>query len=470
MKKSLKAGILAALVIGTGAFALGNASALSLSGPTDCDDNAVIYCGAQSTDSLISKYTNGTSHNTAKSIHDIYSKFGISAAEVKAMNATAVAGSVTANGDVLVGNKVVAKNALTAGRQAIGNSTQVTYNGTTFYTRSPRVSFRSASIPAYVVLKDGVFQFAVIESCANPVTATPVTPPATPNYTIVKSVAIKGSTDFKDSIANLAPGTHVVYQINVASTGKTAVENLTVKDVLPAHVTYVAHTLHMGATEINSAPFFGTGYPVTSLAAGSSLSFTYEAVVGTADSGTPCTKETLTNTGTITATSLPTTSDTATVATVCSTVKIVNAPTCNNFEIAAGDNRTINVTKFDFTANDAKFVSAVINWDINKTNVSTAAITDSNAVVGQSHQYAADGTYVVGVTITFTLDGKTVTATGLQCEKQVAFTTQPPVVTPPTAPVALVNTGAGSTAAMFAGVSAVAAVGYYLNLRRRLSL
>ena len=494
MKQSIKASLVAALVIGTGALALnGSAHAIGLSGPQDCDANAVIFCGAQSTQTLITKYTNGTTQNSAKSIHDIYAKFGISAAEVNAMNSTAVAGSVTKGNEVIVGGKVVAKNALTAGRETIGNSTPVTYNGTAFFTRAPSVSFISSSIPAYVVMKNNVFQYAIIASCANPVTGTPtttpppVTPPATPNYTIVKTVSVKDTANYQNSISGLKPGTHVYYQIVVKSTGKAAVTNLVVKDKLPAHVTYVPNTLSRDGNVVAGTTFFSNGVTIASLAAGATTSFKFEAVIGTTSIGTTCTNESLTNTGTIMATSLPTTSDTATVATKCAPVVIVNAPVCKNFEIAAGDNRTIHVTNFDYAANDAKFVSAIINWDQgpDKTNVSTAAITNPASVVGQTHQYAADGIYLVTVTINFLLNNKPVTASGVQCEKQVTFSTAPPVIVPPVTPpvvtppvvtppvvkaTALVNTGAGSTAALFGGASVLAFAAYQWSLRRRLSL
>ena len=489
MNKSIKAGLIAALVIGSGALAMGKAQAISLSGGQDCDTNAVIWCGAQSTQTLISKYTNGDGHNSATSIHDIYTKFGISGTEVGAMNTTAVAGRVTSTNEVFVGDKLVGKNALTAGRGYISGSTHVTYNGTSFYTRAPSVSFRSSSIPAYVVMRNNVFQYAILESCANPVTATPTTtpppvtpptPPATPNYTIVKSVAIKGSVDYRDSIAGLKPGTHVIYQIVVKSTGKAAVTNLVVKDRLPAHITYVPSTLSRDGTAIAGTTFFGTGVTVASLAAGATTSFKFEAVVGTAAIGTVCTNETLTNTGTISATSLPATSDTAVVSTKCAPIVIANAPTCDNFEIGTGDNRTIHVTKFSYTPNDATFVSAVINWDIDKSNDSTDALNNANSVLGQSHQYAADGKYLVGVTVNFTqiVNGKpvTVSKTGAQCEKLVTFSSAPPVVTTPpvtptpVVPVALANTGAGSSAALFGAASVIAFAAYQWSLRRRLSL
>ena len=148
------------------------ASALSVSSPTDCDDNAVLRCGALSTQSLISKY--GSQSGAAA----IYAYFGISRADVMAMNSSAVAGSVTKSGDVLVGGKVVATNAMTAGRQNMSGSTKVTSNGVTFYKRAPSASFQSSSLPAFVVMHSGAFAYAIIASCGNPVTAKAVAAPA----------------------------------------------------------------------------------------------------------------------------------------------------------------------------------------------------------------------------------------------------------------------------------------------------
>jgi hypothetical protein len=171
----LTAGILATSLLTT---SVAHAASVNLSGSKDCDNNAVVYCGASTASELLSKY------NASSSVAAIYAHFGISAADVQALGSTAVAGSVTKSGDVLVGNTVVAKNALTAGRQNISGSTKVTENGVTFYTRTPSVSFRSSPISAFVVMKDGVFQFAILSACGNPVIATPpAKPPKTPPVT-----------------------------------------------------------------------------------------------------------------------------------------------------------------------------------------------------------------------------------------------------------------------------------------------
>lgn len=485
IKKYMKTGLVVAAVLGIGSVQFqGNAAAnVSLGGPQDCDANAVIYCGAQSTGSLISKYNNGTSQNSTKSIHDIFAKFGISSAEVNAMNSTAVAGRITKTGEVYINSSsaAVATNALTVGRQDIPGSTKVTHNGTTMYTRAPGVSFRSDSLPAFVVMKDGVFQYAVLASCANPVTATPKTPPkpqTAPKVTINKTVAPKGSTNYTKDVT-VKSGSRVNYRIDVTSNGTEAAKSVIVKDVLPAHATYVSGTLVRGAsrvTDAQAAKFFSAeGVNIGDVAVGQTISFRFDAIIGQQATDTSCKKETITNKGVTSATNVPASESTANVNKECEPVKpVVTPPVCVDFDIAAGENRTVRVTKFEFTSNDAKFVHAVINWDVNKTNATTGNINNSNNVVGQTHQYAADGTYLVGVSITFLQDGKTVTVGGPECQKQVAFTTAAPVVTPtpptPDAPVALAAAGAGSTAALFTAVAAIAGGVYHMGLRRRASL
>lgn len=142
---------------------------------------------------------------------------------------------------------------------------------------------------------------------------------------------------------------------------------------------------------------------------------------------------------------------------------------CESLSITADKNRTVKITGFTTSAtNGAVFKNAVITWGDNSSALTTAS------VVGQTHQYAADGTYTISAVAHFTVDGKDATSTGTQCQQQVKFTpTKPPVVIPPTVvppttttttptPGKLVNTGPGSVAAIFA---ATTTVGAYLHRR-----
>lgn len=319
--------------------------ALSIVAPSNCDDNAVIYCGADSTQALLSKYDSGDGHNSVKSVHDIYSYFGIESGDVQAMNPAAVSGSVNSNGNVYIDGTAgpVASGAITAGRQDIAGSTTVTSNGTTFYSRPPSVSFRSASLAAYVVMKDGVFQFAIIASCANPVRATPTpkpappapqpvtttTTPTTPGYTISKQVAVKGTTTFTQDVA-VSPGTHVIYQIIVKSTGTAPLTNLTTSDALPTSVSYVGGSFSQDGTaqgDDMANRFFGSGLSTSTLNPGDTTTFQFEAVVGSTADATQCTAQPINNVAHTTVTSgLQPGSATATVNEQCVSTAVVPTP------------------------------------------------------------------------------------------------------------------------------------------------
>lgn len=157
------------------------------------------------------------------------------------------------------------------------------------------------------------------------------------------------------------------------------------------------------------------------------------------------------------------------------------AYTCDLLDISSSDDRTVKVTALNTTAtNGAVFKNAVVDWGDNST-----PLTDSN-VVGKSHQYSKDGTYTITATAHFTVNGEDKSATSAACAKQVTFkSNQPPHVTPPpntpstpstptspsspATPTALVNTGAGSIAGLFAASSIIGTLAYRYMLSRRLS-
>jgi hypothetical protein len=148
---------------------------------------------------------------------------------------------------------------------------------------------------------------------------------------------------------------------------------------------------------------------------------------------------------------------------------------CDAFNITADVNRNAKISTFSTTAkNGAVFNNAVVDW-----GDKTTPLTNAN-IVGQSHQYATsvgNGPFTITATAHFTVNGQDVTAGGPQCQKQVSFTPNtPPKVTPPpstpptpAAPTALVNTGPGSVAELFAAATVIGTVAYRRMLARRLS-
>lgn len=185
-------------------------SALTLSSPRDCTTNDVINCGALSTAELQNSYK--IMNDKKKGVKELYrDHFGISEKDISNIGKTAKAGRVYKNGEVWVGDKKVATGAVTAGRGYIDGSTKVTAGGNTFYIREPRVSFRASSIAAFVVMEDGVFKYAILASCGNPVKATPVdnpkpTPPPKDDTPIV-TTSVRTSTQLPDGPAVLPVST-----------------------------------------------------------------------------------------------------------------------------------------------------------------------------------------------------------------------------------------------------------------------
>ena len=165
----------------------------------NCDSNSVIAGGASSVAALQQKYANGAScvsggitySSKGYSIQDVYNGFGISPSDIAAMSSDAVSGYVTKSGDVYVGSTLVATGAQTAGRQNTAGSASHHYGATTYYQHPTSVSFQSSQLSAMVIMKNGVFQHAILNSCGNPVNATPKTPPPPPPY--YKCVALTGA-------------------------------------------------------------------------------------------------------------------------------------------------------------------------------------------------------------------------------------------------------------------------------------
>ena len=456
VKKAVIAGVFALALIG--AAVAGNAlkpraSAAPVSTP-NCDNNAVVYCGATSANDLINKYDNGDGHNSAASIQNIYSCFGISSADVHGMTGTAN-GYVTNTGDVYLGNQVVAHVAMTGGRQDIGGgaSTQKDCNGTTVWERSPSVSFQNPQLAAMVVMKNGVFQYAVLISCGNFVVAQPIVPTYDCNFLTASAVADKLNTYNFTSAVNFANGAamnKVVYDFGDGSAPVT--------EPIPTDV--ATHTYNTPGTYTAKVTDYFTLPDGT--------------VVSTTPGGN-CVQ----------------------------TVKI-QPPilSCNYLQIAQDAN---NKLMYHFTlkaadGNGSTFTSADFDFGDGNKQAGVQPGTGSNAlVVSTSHAYTASGTYTVTPTLHFTTPTgeQTIVGTG-NCVGQVSPTLPPqpcqpggtpapgspqcspqpcqPGGTPApgspqcttTTPPTLVNTGPGQVIGLFAGTSALGAGIHFFLQKRRL--
>ncbi|MCA9332149.1 DUF11 domain-containing protein [Candidatus Saccharibacteria bacterium] len=254
----------------------------------DCDANAVIYCGVTDESSLINKYR----QNQGGNLHAIYAHFGM---PDESFLTGMTIGRVTKAGEVFVGDELVATNAATAGRQDMKGSTKIP--GIQAYKRRPSVSFRSQSLPALVRMVDGKFHAAVIMSCGNPVSATPVYKPAPspmpvprpepkpkhPSLSIQKDVRLKGTSTWQQEVS-AQPGDELEYLIRIKNTGDTPLTNLIIRDILPSDVSFSGNKLRgsffMQGNSLSDLT--GSGARLDTLSIGSSLELIFTVQVGNA--------------------------------------------------------------------------------------------------------------------------------------------------------------------------------------------
>ncbi len=423
-KKALKVAGVTAAIVAAGTIGLHIVRANAASN-YNCDNNAVVYCGAKSSTNakpatvLANKYFNGDGHNSTASIHNIYSWFKITSSDITYMKGNAVSGSVTSGGNVYVNGTLVASNVLTAGRQYIKGSTKRVVNGTTFYTRAPSVSFLQGSLAAEVVMKNGVFQFALLNSCGNPVSGTP----KKPNYSILKQVRAGTSGSYSSNVT-VKSGSTVQYQITVQSTGAVPVTNVTVHDTLPKGISYHTGTLSENGTavsSVNASKFFGSGLQISSIKNGSKVVFTFTATAGSVSAtAASCKPGTMNNEGYISAPGLQNQQSGAKVNVTCTPPVALQ---CTGLSAAPGSiDLTNGDQQYTLTATASAENVTINRYDFVFGDGKTQAVSTSALKASASPHTYTPGTYHASVTITATAGGKTYSAT---CKTQITVRPAP---------------------------------------------
>jgi uncharacterized repeat protein (TIGR01451 family) len=419
----LKARVLAAsfvLVIASiAALATMGGAAAAPSTTPDCDANAAVWCGVSQAGSLANEiaqvkkvYANGDGHNKYYTIQDMYNYFGMSTSVINGMSTSnVVSGYVTKTGDVYAGNTLVATGAVTAGRQNMTGSTAVKYGATTFYTRTPSVSFQDSELGALVNMKNGVFQSAILVSCGNPVKATP----KKPNYSITKQVATAANGSFGSSVS-VQSGAAVFYKIAVKSTGAIPVNNVTVHDTLPSGIAYTGGTLQENGKAVsstNASSFFGTGLNVGTINNGVTDTFTFAAKAGTVAFSDPSCKPGtgLTNNGYVAAPGLSTLNANAKVSTTCAPAA---ALACTSLTAVAGTADAAGNQQYTFTAKANPQNVTITDYNFDFGDKATAAVKSSAASVTTTHTYAP-GSYTAKFTVTGTAAATSKTYTSSAC-------------------------------------------------------
>lgn len=264
-----------------------------------------------------------------------------------------------------------------------------------------------------------------------------------PNYTMDKKVAIPGQP-WKENVT-AKPGDTVSYLLTFKNTGNTSLQNVTVRDKLPANMQIVPGTTTITNTNNPNGLNAGTdsvvknGINIGHYAPNSTAYVKFKAKVSAEDK-LPCGTNKLINTGEAFAPSGPVVKDTADVYVnkECAEQKAYAECTLLNVEKVNG--RTVRATVNYKAEGGAQFKHVTFNWGDNTNNLTTNTTAE--------HTYANNGNYVVTATVTFTIDGKNVDKTSATCAKPVEFSETPKE---------LVNTGAGDVIAIFAAVTAAGA-------------
>jgi len=289
-----------------------------------------------------------------------------------------------------------------------------------------------------------------------------------PGVKIVKQVEKLGESD-KWSTSNTAnPGDTLKYLLTYTNTGNTTQTHVIIRDNLPAGLTLVPGTTYLyDSSNINGVKVLDTiaqgGVDTGSFTPNAGSEIEFQAKVANADT-LACGTNTLTNMAIAQPASMQQYFNTATT-TVNKVCTPPNQPTfsCDAFHVTTGDNRTVKVDTFKFTASDnSKLDSVVLDWGDSST-------VTTNNLVGQPHKYGKDGSFVITLS-NFKVGGKTVNVSG-NCSQTVSFTPSgtPTPPSTPSQPTQLANTGAGDVVGIFAAVAVLGAFAHRLFLSRKLS-
>lgn len=135
----------------------------------ETSENAMIYGGVYSMQELKQKLASGDGTRSASQLQQDFASHGVSVTSIHSTKV--VNGYVTKGGRVIVGDKTVATDAKSYGRTYLEGSVK---EGS-LYSRPTSVSFNQNKLPAFVFIENGQFKYAIIKSCGNLTTATPVT-------------------------------------------------------------------------------------------------------------------------------------------------------------------------------------------------------------------------------------------------------------------------------------------------------
>jgi hypothetical protein len=236
---------------------------VSLNTTQNCASSAIIKCGSDSTSSLQSAYKKSNYAQT------VYQYFSINSSNMKALGTTAVVGSVNQDGDVYVAtnSSPVATNAVVAVPKTNGAKNATSYKGVQFTLESPGTLFTANSEPAFVVMKNTVFDYAIIASGDNPVSGTDITAFSGQSPTIA-STTKAGSSTSSTKKSTTAPAKSTTKPAASSTTSSkasssTSASGTTTSPTTPSHASTTpsatANTTSPAAPSTATTPLASTG-------------------------------------------------------------------------------------------------------------------------------------------------------------------------------------------------------------------
>lgn len=292
-----------------------------------------------------------------------------------------------------------------------------------------------------------------------------VTPKEVPNLGLTKQVRkyVPGQTGNWTSEVAAKPGEEVEWLLNTKNTGAAPMTDVVTRDVLPPHVQLVPGSIRyiqQGNNQtLQDGPLFQSGYNSGLYNPNDNTLITFKTKV----LGDFAECETrVRNVAYAHSKEYPTdVRDDADVIITKENCQPEN-PTyaCTLLEVVKGTNRTATYTTKTTATGGATVKNYVYDFGDGQT------LTTDKASV--NHTYAKDGQYATRVKVNFAVNNETRTAEGAQCAVAVNYTTPgtPGTPTTPGTPGKLPETGAGSTIAIFAAVTAASTGAYYLIARR----
>lgn len=238
-----------------------------------------------------------------------------------------------------------------------------------------------------------------------------------PNFEVSKQVSKAGANSYSENVT-VNPGDSVNYKIQYKNTGSVKQDNVVINDVLPKGVSYVPGTTYYATSNSNGQWVKSTSDNVTkgginigTFSPGANAYVAFTAKVTSNDELEKCGTNVLTNKAQA-ITENGTKEDTADV-TVNKECKPQPEYKCTALAVSKlNDNKFKFETGYSVSGGTFKSVSYTVRNEAGQT-VATVAGTPNAAEYTQT----APGKYTVQATVTFTVNGQDVTATGEACKK-----------------------------------------------------